>query len=242
MDFVRGFVDQLPQSERATAITPDGRLSQGGKQRIESALVQRTYGDSNLVTRLAENLNEDGKNILNSLLRAAPQLAQLADLVKQGGRHQNTIASDLAQATQKYSDIKASGSNIRDYLDQGQLIDDGLSAGARDFLNVFDSNKRSAKAIGDNIQSKINEVEAMGDPRQGSLFGESPEEKAALEIITNNPDQQITVSRTKPDGEVEEITMTLRERLDELDAEAKAAEQDVLAAQTALTCALQFGV
>lgn len=242
MNFVRGFVDQLPQSERATAITPEGRLSQEGKRRIESALVQRTYGDSNLVTRLAENLDEDGKNILNSLLRAAPQLAQLADLVKQGGRHQNTIASDLAQATQKYSDIKASGSNIRDYLDQGQLIDDGLSAGARDFLNVFDSNKRSAKAIGDNIQSKINEVEAMGDPRQGSLFGESPEEKAALEIITNNPDQQITVSRTKPDGEVEEITMTLRERLDELDAEAKAAEQDVLAAQTALTCALQFGV
>ncbi|MDM1247104.1 lytic transglycosylase domain-containing protein [Acinetobacter sp. R933-2] len=241
MDFVRGFVDQLPQSERATAITPEGRLSQEGKRRIESALVQRTYGDSNLVTRLAENLDEDGKNILNSLLRAAPQLAQLADLVKQGGRHQNTIASDLAQATQKYSDIKASGSNIRDYLDQGQLIDDGLSAGARDFLNVFDSNKRSAKAIGDNIQSKINEVEAMGDPRQGSLFGESPEEKAALEIIANNPNQEITVSRTKPDGEVEEITMTLRERLDELDAEAKAAEQDVLAAQTALSCALQFG-
>lgn len=242
MDFVRGFVDQLPQSERATSITPEGRLSQEGKRRIESALVQRTYGDSNLVTRLAENLDEDGKNILNSLLRAAPQLAQLADLVKQGGRHQNTIASDLAQATQKYSDIKASGSNIRDYLDQGQLIDDGLSAGARDFLNVFDSNKRSAKAIGDNIQSKINEVEAKGDPRQGSLFGESPEEKAALEIIANNPNQEITVSRTKPDGEVEEITMTLRERLEELDAEAKAAEQDVLAAQTALTCALQFGV
>ena len=45
----------------------------------------------------------------------------------------------------------------------------------------------------------------------------------------------------RPDGEVEEITMTLRERLDELEAEAKQAQQDTLAAQTAISCALQFG-
>ena len=241
MDFVRGFVDQLPQSERASSITPDGRLSQEGKRRIESALVHRAYGDSNLVTRLSENLSDETKTVLNSLLRVAPQLAQLGDLVKQGGRHQNTIATDLAQAAQKYSDLKTNGLHVDDYLKQNQLIDDGLSAGARDFLNVFESNKRSAKAIGDNIQSKIDEVEAMGDPRQGSLFGESIEEKTALDIIANYPDQQITVARTRPDGEMEEVTMTLRERLDELDAEARAAQQDVLAAQTALTCALQFG-
>lgn len=100
---------------------------------------------------------------------------------------------------------------------------------------------RSAKAIGDNIQSKVNEVESKGDPRQGQLFGESPEEKAALDIINNNPDQLITVSRTDPQGNIEEITMTLRDRLDELEAEAKIAEQDVLATQTAISCALQFG-
>ena len=161
--------------------------------------------------------------------------------MKQGGRHQNTIASDVAQAAQKLSDLKSNGVHVQDYLNQGQLIDDGLSAGARDFLNVFDTNNRSAKAIGENIQSKINEVEAKGDPRQGSLFGDTPEEKVALDIILNNPDQQITVSRTNSKGEVEEITMSLRERLDELEADAKQAQEDTLAAQTAITCALQFG-
>ena len=35
--------------------------------------------------------------------------------------------------------------------------------------------------------------------------------------------------------------MTLRERLDELEAEAKQAQQDQLAAETAISCALQFG-
>lgn len=241
MDYVRGFVNQLPKSEQATAITTDGRLSQDGKRRIESAIMQSAYGDSGLVTRLAENIDDDSKTVLNALLRAAPQLAQLDALVKQGGRHANTLAKDLSQAAQKLSDLKANGQTVPDYLNQGQLIDDGLSDGAKQFLNMFDTNKRSSKAISDNIQSEINKIEQMGDPRQGSLFGDGPEESAALDIIMQNPDQKISVTRYDPDGNPEEITMTLRERLDELEAEAKQAQQDTLAAQTAISCALQFG-
>lgn len=241
MDFVRGFVGSLPKSEQGSVITAEGHLSQDGKRRIESALTQRAYGDSSLVTRLSENLDDDSKTVLNALLRVAPQLAQLGDLVKQGGRHSNSIAQDLAQAAQKLSDLKANGQTVDDYLNQIQLIDDGLSNGAKQFLNVFDTNKRSAKAISDNIQGEIDRIDSLGDPRQGSLFGDGPEESAALDIIMQNPDQQISVSRMRPDGEMEEITMSLRERLDELEAEAKQAQEDTLAAQTAISCALQFG-
>lgn len=241
MDFIRGFVNSLPESEKPNILTDDGRLSQGGKQRIESAIMQSAYDDSSLVTRLYENIDDDSKTVLNALLRAAPQLAQLGALVKQGGRHANTLAKDLSQAAQKLSDLKANGQTVPDYLNQGQLVDDGLSDGAKAFLNVFDSNKRSAKAISDNIQGEIDRIDGMGDPRQGSLFGDGPEESAALDIIMQNPDQQISVSRMRPDGEIEEITMTLRERLNELESEAKQAQQDTLAAQTAISCALQFG-
>lgn len=241
MDYVRSFVDQLPQSERGSVITSDGRLSQEGKRRIESAIVQRAYGDSNLVTRLSENLDDDSKNVLNALLRAAPQLSQLNDLVKQGGRFENTISQDLAQAAQKLTDLKANGLQVRDYLNQGQLIDDGLRDGARRFLEVFDNNRKSAKAISESINSEIQAIENMGDPRQGSLFGETPEEKAALDVIFSNPDQPIAVSRINSMGEPEEFTMTLRDYHAELEAEIKQSEQDILAAQTALNCALQFG-
>lgn len=241
MDFIRGFVNSLPESEKPNILTDDGRLSQGGKQRIESAIMQSAYDDSSLVTRLYENIDDDSKTVLNALLRAAPQLAQLGALVKQGGRHTNTLAKDLSQAAQKLSDLKANGQTVDDYLNQIQLIDDGLSNGAKQFLNVFDTNKRSAKAISDNIQGEIDRIDGMGDPRQGLLFGDGPEESAALDIIMQNPDQQISVSRMRPDGEMEEITMTLRERLDELEAEARQAQQDTTAIQAAISCALQFG-
>lgn len=241
MDFIRGFVNSLPESEKPNILTDDGRLSQGGKQRIESAIMQSAYDDSSLVTRLYENIDDDSKTVLNALLRAAPQLAQLGSLVKQGGRHTNTLAKDLSQAAQKLSDLKANGQTVDDYLNQIQLIDDGLSNGAKQFLNVFDTNKRSAKAISDNIQGEIDRIDSLGDPRQGSLFGDGPEESAALDIIMQNPNQHISVTRYDPDGNPEEITMTLRERLDELEAEAKQAQKDTLAAQTAISCALQFG-
>lgn len=241
MDYIRSFVDQLPQSERGSVITSDGRLSQEGKRRIESAIVQRAYGDSNLVTRLSENLDDDSKNVLNALLRAAPQLSQLNDLVKQGGRFENTISQDLAQAAQKLTDLKANGLQVHDYLNQGQLIDDGLSDGARRFLEVFDNNRKSAKAISESINTEIQAIENMGDPRQGSLFDETPEEQAALDVIFSNPDQPIAVSRINSMGEPEEFTMTLRDYHAELEAEIKQSEQDILAAQTALNCALQFG-
>ncbi|MHA3051831.1 lytic transglycosylase domain-containing protein [Acinetobacter sp. ANC 4640] len=242
MDYVRQFINNIPKSERSSMMTEDGHLSQDGKRRIESAIAQHAYGDSNLITRLSENLDDNSKSVLNALLRVAPQLSQLNDLVKQGGRHKNSIAADLAQAAQKLNDLKANGLTVRDYLNQNQLIPDGLSSGARDYLNVFSDHSRSSKAIGDHIQNHINDIEAKGDPRQGSLFGDTPEQKAALDIINQNPDQEISVSRTNSKGEVEEITMTLKERLAELEAEAKQADLDILATETAISCALQFGV
>jgi len=241
MDYIRNFVDQLPQSERGSVITSDGRLSQEGKRRIESAIAQRAYDDSNLVTRLSENLDDDSKNVLNALLRAAPQLTQLNDLVKQGGRFKNTISQDLALAAQKLSDIKANGQTVHDYLNQNQLIDDGLSDGARRFLEVFDNNRKSAKAISEAINNEIQAVENMGDPRQGSLFGDTPEGQAALDVIFANPDQPIAVNRINSLGEPEEFTMTLRDFHAELEAEIKQADMGILATQTALNCALQFG-
>jgi len=241
MDYVRAFVDQLPQSERATAITGEGRLSQDGKNRIETALASQAYGDSNLVARLSENIGEEGKTVLNALLRSAPQLAQLSDLVKQGGRHVNTIAKDLAAAAQKLSDLKANGLKVNDYLNQGQLIDDGLSTGAKDFLKVFNDNNRSSKAINDHIKSKIDEVDAMGDPRQGSLFADTPDDIAFMNVLNENPNQMVAVKRVSDEGVEVETEVPLHQLVSELEMDAKQAELDNTATQAAISCALQFG-
>lgn len=242
IDFVRGFINQVSQAERAAMLADAGKLSQGGKQRIEQALVQHAYGDSNLVARLYENMDDNSRTVLNALLRSAPQLAQLADLVKQGGRHANTIAKDLAAAAQKLSDLKANGLKVDDYLGQGQLIGDGLSPGAKEFLQVFDQNSRSSKAINDVIKSKIDEVDAMGDPRQGSLFGDSPDGIAAMQILNEHPNMIVQVSHLDDEGNVISRSTTVENAEAQLRLEAEQADLDNAAVQAAITCALKFGI
>ncbi|MFA3035121.1 lytic transglycosylase domain-containing protein [Acinetobacter pittii] len=240
-DFVKQFIQGVPEAERVNLVTRDNQLSQDGKRRIESALTHYAYGDSNLVARLSENIDDGSKNVLNALLRNAAQLAQLNDLVKQGGRHDNTIAKDLAQAAQKLNDLTTSGGKVEDYLKQGQLIDDGLSEGAKHFLGVFETNKRSAKAISDSIQSEIDRIESMGDPRQGSLFGDTPEQIIAMQILRDNPDMDIATFIEDSVGNELSATTKASNVLEQVKKEAELADMDILATQTALNCALQFG-
>jgi hypothetical protein len=147
----------------------------------------------------------------------------------------------LAAAAQKLSDLKANGLKVNDYLNQGQLIDDGLSAGAKDFLKVFDSNNRSSKAINDYIKSKIDEVDAMGDPRQGSLFGDTPDDIAFMNVLNENPNQMVAVKRVNDKGAEVETEVPLHQLVSELEMDAKQAELDNTATQAAISCALQFG-
>ena len=241
-DFVKQFLQGVSDAERGALITKDGyQLSQDGKRLIESTIMQNTYDDSNLVTRLSENLDDESKNVLNALMRVAPQLLQLGDLVKQGGRHQNTIAKDLADAAQKLNDLKASGVKVEDYLNQGQLIPDELSIGTREFLNIFDQNKRSAKGISENIQAKIDEIEAMGDPRQGSLFGDTPEQITAMQILRDNPDMDIATFIEDPAGNELSATTKASGVLEQLKKETELAEIDIAASQAAINCFLQYG-
>lgn len=240
-DFVKQFLQSIPEAERVNLITKDKQLSQDGKRRIEAAMAHHTYGDSNLVARLSENLDDESKNLLNALMRVAPQLAQQNDLMRQGGRQANTIAKDLAIAAQKLSDLKANGQTVHDYLHQGQLIDDGLSNGAKQFLNMFDTNKRSAKAISDNIQSEIDKIEQMGDPRQGSLFGDTPEQILAMQILKDNPDMDIATFIEDTAGNELSATTKAANVLEQLKKETELADMDIVASQAAINCFLQYG-
>ncbi|MFP5007501.1 hypothetical protein ACLFLN_19965 [Acinetobacter pittii] len=132
-------------------------------------------------------------------------------------------------------------STVPDYLNQGQLIDDGLSDGAKQFLNMFDTNKRSSKAISDYIQSEINKIEQMGDPRQGSLFGDTPEQITAMQILRENPDMDIATFIEDAAGNKLSATTKASNVLEQLKKETELADMDILASQTAINCFLQYG-
>jgi hypothetical protein len=178
-DFVREFMRSMPTAARGDLMRPDGTLSQAGVRRIQAAIAQKAYNDANMIERINESLDDQGKRISAALVRNAGALVALADDVKAGARVENTLASDLAMAANKYSDIKASGSTVAEYMAQGRLVDDGMTAGALEALQVFGDNARSGKAVSEYIQGKIKEIEDQGNPSQNTLFQAAKEQKEA---------------------------------------------------------------
>lgn len=178
-DFVREFMRSMPTAARGDLMRPDGTLSQAGVRRIQAAIAQKAYNDAAMIERINESLDDQGKRISAALVRNAGALVALADDVKAGARVENTLASDLAMAANKYSDIKASGSTVAEYMAQGRLVDDGMTPGALEALQVFGDNARSGKAVSEYIQGKIKEIEDQGNPSQNTLFQTAKEQKEA---------------------------------------------------------------
>ena len=182
-DFVREFMRSMPTAARGDLMRPDGTLSQAGVRRIQAAIAQKAYNDATMIERINESLDDQGKRISAALVRNAGALVALADDVKAGARVENTLASDLAMAANKYSDIKASGSTVAEYMAQGRLVDDGMTAGALEALQVFGDNARSGKAVSEYIQGKIKEIEDQGNPSQETLFQSSASTKKIERLV-----------------------------------------------------------
>ena len=184
--YVKNFISGLPATEQSAMMDDAGALSQEGKRRVESAIIQDAYNAPNLVTAISETLGEGSQNILKTLTSKAPQISQINSNMKSGDAFTNTLATDLGDAAQAYIDIVKSGQDVETYLSQEDMFGEGLSAGATEMLKVFSDNRRSAKAIGDNIQARINAITGRGNPKQGGLSFDDEQTSAPTPAINGN--------------------------------------------------------
>lgn len=100
-DFVLGFVGKLQESGQDVAgmLTDRGALSPAGRQRIQAALMQSAYDDSDLVQELFESIDTDIKSIGEALKTVAGQWANMRDSVRAGNiLPQADITVNLMQA------------------------------------------------------------------------------------------------------------------------------------------------
>ncbi|MER1973037.1 MAG: hypothetical protein ABS880_04660, partial [Psychrobacter alimentarius] len=191
--YVKNFIASLPNTEQSSMMDDSGALSQEGKRRVEAAIIQDAYDAPNLVTAISETLGEGSKNILKVVTDKAPQISQINNDVKNGDAYENALSKDIADAAQAYIDITKSGQDVESYLSQDALFDDGLSDGAKDVLKMFYDNRRSAKAMGENIQERINQITGRGNPKQGGFsFDDDVPATTNQEVTTNDNPRTIT--------------------------------------------------
>jgi len=205
--YIKNFISGLPSTEQSSMMDDGGALSQEGKRRVESAIIQDAYDAPNLVTAISETLGEGSKNILKVVTDKAPQISQINSSIKTGDAYESTLSKDIADAAQAYMDISKSGEDVESYLSKDALFDDGLSNDARDILKSFYDNRRSAKAMGENIQQRINAVTGKGNPKQGGLTFDD-EQTSEAETKTSEATQ---VSSENASPEVQNLPTTTPE-------------------------------
>ena len=169
-EFVRSFLKSVSPGERAAMVQADGRLSQAGMQRIRNAIFAKAYDDPDLVAMLSESTDSNVRNILAGMLRAAPEVAKLRDLVDAGARRDTGVAKDIALAVREFSQLRSEGKSVEQRLAQGEMFGEaGLDPRTRQLLEQLDEDSRSPKRVAESIIRDVEAAHAQGDPRQEGL-------------------------------------------------------------------------
>lgn len=196
-EWLRGFMRGVPATERGAMMQADGQLSQAGMQRIRNAVFAKAYGDPEILAALSESTNSNIRNILAGLLRAAPDVARLQDLIAAGARQPMDFAPDLVRAARELGSLRDRGITLDAYLAQGDLAGGGLTPEMNNLLVGLSENARSPRRVAEMVRAMVDTVDALGDPRQASMFGDAGPTRGdvaadAIERVRTLTDEQLT--------------------------------------------------
>lgn len=172
-DWVRAFMrDTVEPNKRGEIMTSSGELSQTGERRIQNALFMAAYDDGALMERMAEATDPAGKNIISGMLRAAPDVAKLRDMVKGGARDAPTWIDPLVEAVRRFGDAREAGQTVAQYLAQGSLLGGEASPAVATMMQNLEAFSRAPRRLADHIKALARE--SAKDPRQSELLEPRP--------------------------------------------------------------------
>lgn len=190
--FLARFLETIiPASDRASYLQADGTLSQNGLARVQNALFEKAYGNTALTAALSESTDESTKSVIRALTNVAARVATVSQEIQDGKVFDLNIASDLAQAAERYMAIKKQGLDVSDYLAQFKMPGyETETETAASFMRMFDQNKRSAAKITNAINAVLDQVESYGNPNQTSMLGENtaPDLNTVVESVLGGKD------------------------------------------------------
>lgn len=122
-DFVRALVQGLTGAD-ARSLSAGGTLTADGVRRIERALLARAYGDTPLLDRLINSVDDAEAGMGRGLQAAAPALARLRGAIEAGevNADLNGLPA-LVRAAQRIADARASNKPLGAIMDQADAFD-----------------------------------------------------------------------------------------------------------------------
>lgn len=126
----RGFAQSVIKAiastqEMQNLLDGEGELNNEAYKRVEGALLHAAYGDPSLVDLFTNDPDNNVKSIGNALKQVAPSYAYIKALAEQGTIPKSLdISQDIVTAVKRLSDLRKSGTKLKDYLSQTSIDPD----------------------------------------------------------------------------------------------------------------------
>ena len=177
-EFVRGFLGNLPQNERAGLVDANGTLNADGVRRIENSLVAAAYGDPGIVARFAEATDDNAKSITGAMSDAAADWARMRRNIEAGeiGRDMDLTPNVLAALrliSRAREQAALQGRPVSQLVDEAvrqiDLVDGALDPRTEAIVQIFYGEgfrrSKSRDDIATALRAIVGEVEASGRPQ-----------------------------------------------------------------------------
>jgi hypothetical protein len=202
--FIGKFISEvIPKNEQNKYLTDKGELSQEGLARVRNAIFYKAYSDINLMNKLAESLDNNAKNIINTMLAIAPKIVDIKTNIAKGNLYNIDYSSDIAQAANEFMALKETGKDVELYLKQESLFDNEDTALIKDIIAIFNANNRSVKKMTTILNKLFDSIENLGNPNQINMFGEmeTPDKvhvlEATLRRLESEDNAQVTLFQSE---------------------------------------------
>ena len=181
--FVVEFIKRLTAEERGQFLTKEGYLSKAGIERLKNAILFKAYNNERLLEKIAESPTDDIKTISNVLVKISPRIADINRRMEVGSLHQYDLTENINEALKIFELAKNAGMNIEEFIAQQGMFEGNWSPEAIQIAKVFEDFKRSGKKLTMFFNKVLDGIEAMGDPNQIDMFGDT--HLTMMEILSN---------------------------------------------------------
>lgn len=211
--FVKRFVGGLPVSERAEIMDKSGALSQTGHTRIRNAVLSKAFGDSPVLQRMTESMDDNMRNVTKALIRVAPDIAKMRQGISDKSLHDSDITPHLLEAVDELARLRQEGKTLASEFAQDNMFGERFSPETKAILTYIDTNIRRPRQIGDFLQTYAAKLIAAGSPKQESLLEDSkpPSKKALIESAQADTDDGRQANRAKMEGAIGELGDWIRQ-------------------------------
>ena len=169
-DFVRSFMNLLPDDQKNEMMTKDGSLSAVGLVKVKQALFGAAYGSKEMLENL-EQISPEFLNISNALMASAAQAADIRYSVENGVLNDLGVISTILNGVDLLKTARHNNYNIEGYLSQTSLLDSGYAAEDIAIGKFLEANVRNATQLKNMIDIILDFARGAGDPNQISLGG-----------------------------------------------------------------------